>query len=736
MKKVLSLLLIAALLLGMTACGGGTEETALVGEAAETADGGSVTEPAASEVAQVYPEMSAKWFLQKFNGHMKEMGIPAVLTEIYQSPEGTDWVCTLSNPETQAQHRSDHFQLNIQLDGPDGTIRSIFVKCADEADPEVREWMPAMTSVASALCDNTAEREAFQAFYERSAAESGNAFGNFSYYEGYPEQPQHTVVFDPGKHTLYFIEKIAAPMTVEAFLTELNQHLAQQQIPAELIPCRSEGGSEYLSFLLRNTDTGETYGFKEGLVVEIWYETRFYSLGQVEFTLRKDAKEPLHQWIPAITAAAGAVCHENLTEEAVLGFLEENIPLTRTSPDEIYVYTQEQVPVSISVRRDSILGNLTCSVQKTEVYNQARHNLDYAVPLVGAEEFVIRFNNRLAQMGLPLTVQKHQYEGNADSFHLSFRDTRTDRDISERNGYSCSVTYRIQDRVVASVWLDVAAGAGQELKEWFPLVAAAAGTLCDASLTEADVQGFLEQQPNSFLNSTYEFMTLGSQISHGVGRDAHQTYYTIRYDLSLYAPEEPEFTGNPYQEWGMIEPPTVVDGKFRFWLSVPIILTNDYLMAQQMFLEIGSDIQMDRLDSHPWGKNRARYSISGADQLEPEHFYVHTYQDDTRDILLLLRYNDSDPSLYEKPKELRHIPMALSLACDDGMTYEEAFPLFDHSMTPAGTLSDGRSVIVHCPREVAHILAWDAETGSNEYVMMTKAEFENLFDGNVNQIFG
>ena len=79
---------------------------------------------------------------------------------------------------------------------------------------------------------------------------------------------------------------------------------------------------------------------------------------------------------------------------------------------------------------------------------------------------------------------------------------------------------------------------------------------------------------------------------------------------------------------------------------------------------------------------------------------------------------------------IREFPICLSLLCDDGMTALEAKELFSHSMEPT-KMTDGTEATLYCPREVAHILVSDPQTGASAYTVMTKADFETTYGGSL-----
>ena len=61
------------------------------------------------------------------------------------------------------------------------------------------------------------------------------------------------------------------------------------------------------------------------------------------------------------------------------------------------------------------------------------------------------------------------------------------------------------------------------------------------------------------------------------------------------------------------------------------------------------------------------------------------------------------------------------------MTDEEARQLFTHTVEANVTLEDGRTVTLYAPRDVAHILVSDPQTGDNQYYALTKVDFEGSY---------
>ena len=82
------------------------------------------------------------------------------------------------------------------------------------------------------------------------------------------------------------------------------------------------------------------------------------------------------------------------------------------------------------------------------------------------------------------------------------------------------------------------------------------------------------------------------------------------------------------------------------------------------------------------------------------------------------------------PQNIVHLPTALSLLCDSGMTRQTAMALFSHGMKPTWVTGTAQYTLWRTD-EVAHILVYNPRTGDNLYIAMTAADFEQTYGGSL-----
>ena len=210
--------------------------------------------------------------------------------------------------------------------------------------------------------------------------------------------------------------------------------------------------------------------------------------------------------------------------------------------------------------------------------------------------------------------------------------------------------------------------------------------------------------------------------------------------------------GNFYVDCGLLEAPTVADGRFTF---MPGNMEEDTVFLDERLPELmnlycesnNSPLQVIHYQDFGYGSGDRIYLYFCHDSENIEWFPVDFEAENGIDSsftpdgwlcyqVFASKYLSTDaedvaPYDFEIVMDLL---CALSQLCDDGMTVPDAQALFSNQCDP--TVADnGLMTTIYAPREVAHIWQEDPATGEVAYSVLTKQCFAELPEIDLSQIW-
>jgi len=319
---------------------------------------------------------------------------------------------------------------------------------------------------------------------------------------------------------------------------------------------------------------------------------------------------------------------------------------------------------------------------------------------------------------------------------------------SEDIKFDIYFTFRRPDLAVTQIDITYLTNGDKEKERWFQEVTADLAALCSAGLTSDDVMELYAQAvniasegPPLFVNSySNAGMTLRFQQTNSL------TEFSIVFDLEPLRSSENIFLD--LNAWGG---PSVVDGQFH-WMYYYDRQTGWVNYIDSVSLNMWLDLFYHDIDENILFAYYIHESFKGDDGTQYKQLRIsldeaRSFWDTEHYMLTMvfdayphfeLKYNENysklmgleDGYYYEgtSAETIRLLPTGLSLLCDDGMTASEAKELFSHAMEPDEVI-DGIEVIIYCPREVAHILAYNPQTGACKYTAMTRDDISHYGGG-------
>lgn len=304
------------------------------------------------------------------------------------------------------------------------------------------------------------------------------------------------------------------------------------------------------------------------------------------------------------------------------------------------------------------------------------------------------------------------------------------------DAFRVGLTVRAQDRAITEIRAQCQLGGDVEKEQWFRQVTADIATLCCKELTP---EAALELYENTVDNGDVKGSNYYEQGIHlSVFYDDNGVFFNL-YITS----EELSATDNIFREADLWDGPSVVDGKFHWLENSWGYEISGY--CDVYFEEVDMPFQVEHKDTYDfvWTEkdeifDYRRISLEHLGYLDESHYALFVFAQPYTRVLLCYdenaaQYFDLPEGYYyegTRPEEIRHLPICLSLMFDLGMTEAEAQALFSHTLEPTANLS-GNTVTLYCPRDVAHILVRDPQTGYCEYTVMTKDEFDTRFGGSL-----